>query len=94
MVITANNDPTTKPGWHYTSGMVQSWNQMCFTGGIIEARVLLPGDATTPGFWPAFWMMGNLGRAGLVDSTDGVRAACDCRGPWEPVIVHCKLCLR
>ena len=36
-----------------------------------EISVRLPGDDKTPGFWPAFWMMGNLGRAGFMPSTSG-----------------------
>jgi hypothetical protein len=30
----------------------------------MEARVQLPGDHFASGFWPAFWVMGNLARAG------------------------------
>lgn len=32
-------------------------------GGIIEASIKLPGKSDTGGLWPAFWLMGNLGRA-------------------------------
>lgn len=32
-------------------------------GGIIEAHIKLPGKSDTGGLWPAFWLMGNLGRA-------------------------------
>jgi len=46
----------------FTSGMVTSWNKFCFTGGYIEAAITFPGDAKNPGFWPAFWLMGNLAR--------------------------------
>ena len=35
----------------YKSAMVQSWNQLCFTGGYIEVRVSLPGSSTVGGFW-------------------------------------------
>ena len=31
----------------------------------------LPGDDFYPGLWPALWMMGNLGRAGYMETTDG-----------------------
>lgn len=48
---------------NYTSAMIQSWNKFCFTGGVIEVGVQLPGDGNTSGLWPALWMMGNLGRA-------------------------------
>ena len=48
---------------NYTSAMVQSWNKLCFTGGIIEFAVQLPSDGNSSGLWPALWLMGNLGRA-------------------------------
>ncbi|KAI0036144.1 glycoside hydrolase family 16 protein [Vararia minispora EC-137] len=53
-------------------GMLQSWNMMCFTGGLIEASVMLPGAPDVQGLWPAMWMMGNLGRAGYGATTDGL----------------------
>lgn len=52
--------------------MVQSWNQMCFTGGHLEAAISLPGAGNTIGFWPGFWAMGNLGRPGYASTTDGL----------------------
>ena len=52
--------------------MVQSWNQTCFTGGMLEASISLPGRGDTVGFWPGFWAMGNLGRPGYASSTDGM----------------------
>lgn len=48
---------------NYTSGMVQSWNKFCFTGGVLELSIQLPGDAYSGGLWPAAWLMGNLVRA-------------------------------
>lgn len=66
---------------NFMSGMLQGWNKFCFTTGIVEVSVSLPGDAETPGFWPAVWTMGNLGRAGYGATTDGMwpytYAACD-----------------
>ncbi|KAF3905821.1 hypothetical protein AA313_de0206113 [Arthrobotrys entomopaga] len=59
-------------GLPYRSGMLQSWNKMCFTGGIIEASVSMPGRGDVSGFWPGFWTMGNLGRPGYLASTDGM----------------------
>lgn len=56
---------------NFKSGMVNSWNKFCFTGGYMEMSVQLPGTDTVPGFWPAFWAMGNLGRAGYMPSTGG-----------------------
>ena len=47
---------------NFTSGMVQSWNKFCFTGGILEVDVIFPGDPFIGGLWPAVWMLGNLGR--------------------------------
>jgi beta-glucanase (GH16 family) len=42
----------------YQSGMVQSWNKFCFTGGIIEVSAQLPGKYDVGGLWPAIWLMG------------------------------------
>ena len=56
---------------NFKSGMVNSWNKFCFTGGYMEISVQLPGSDKVPGFWPAFWAMGNLGRAGYMPSTGG-----------------------
>mmetsp|Transcript_14000 Transcript_14000/g.30953 ORF Transcript_14000/g.30953 Transcript_14000/m.30953 type:complete len:872 (+) Transcript_14000:255-2870(+) len=54
----------------YTTAMIQSWNKFCFTEGVVEISAKLPGEAQQPGLWPAFWLMGNLGRATVQDSTD------------------------
>lgn len=56
----------------YRSGMVQSWNKMCFQGGYIEVRVQLPGSSQIGGFWPGAWTMGNLVRAGYGATSEGV----------------------
>ncbi|KAL5534071.1 hypothetical protein ACEPAG_532 [Sanghuangporus baumii] len=58
-------------GLDYEGGMISSWNKFCFTGGLLEASVVLPGETTIPGLWPAVWAMGNLGRAGYGASLDG-----------------------
>jgi beta-glucan synthesis-associated protein KRE6 len=46
-------DETTKTSKvntkNYTSGMVQSWNKFCFTGGILEISVQLPGGRSDAG---------------------------------------------
>ncbi|KAJ3507620.1 hypothetical protein NLJ89_g6200 [Agrocybe chaxingu] len=65
-------DPVNNHDLDYKSGMVQSWNKFCFTGGLIEASVMLPGDTGSSGFWPAVWAMGNLGRAGYGGTLDGM----------------------
>ncbi len=57
---------------NYRSGMLQSWNKMCFKGGYMEASISLPGRGDTTGFWPGFWAMGNLGRPGYLSTTDGM----------------------
>ncbi|PGG99996.1 hypothetical protein GX51_06012, partial [Blastomyces parvus] len=59
-------------GLNYRSGMVQSWNKLCFTGGRLEASISLPGRGDTSGFWPGFWAMGNLGRPGYAATTEGL----------------------
>ncbi|OMP85428.1 Beta-glucan synthesis-associated protein KRE6 [Diplodia seriata] len=56
----------------YRSGMLQSWNKLCFKGGHLEASISLPGRGDTVGFWPGFWAMGNLGRPGYAATTDGM----------------------
>lgn len=33
----------------YMSGMLQSWNKFCFTGGYIEVNVSLPGSSNVTG---------------------------------------------
>jgi len=57
---------------HFSSGMVQSWNKFCFTGGIIEVDVIFPGDPYIGGLWPAVWLLGNLGRATYEGSTNNI----------------------
>jgi beta-glucanase (GH16 family) len=52
--------------------MMQSWNKFCFTGGLIETSVMMPGWPQYLGMWPAVWTMGNLGRAGYGSTTDGL----------------------
>ena len=57
---------------NFKSGMLQSWNQMCFSGDYyIEVSVSLPGSPAISGFWPGVWTMGNLGRPGYGATTDG-----------------------
>lgn len=56
----------------FASGMVQSWNKFCFTGGIVEIEVIFPGAHSTSGLWPAVWILGNLGRATYEASTNMV----------------------
>jgi hypothetical protein len=55
-----------------TSGMVQGWNKFCFTGGIVEIDIVLPGAPHIGGLWPAAWMLGNLGRATYEGSTNNI----------------------
>ncbi|CAG8959774.1 hypothetical protein HYFRA_00001681 [Hymenoscyphus fraxineus] len=57
---------------NYRSGMLQSWNKLCFKGGRLEASISLPGQGDHQGFWPGFWAMGNLGRPGYPATTDGL----------------------
>jgi beta-glucanase (GH16 family) len=80
--ITTTDEKTTWRGYNpykrkyetlkkeFKSAMVSSWNKFCFTGGIIEVSVKLPGDAHTGGLWPAFWLLGNLGRSTYEASTN------------------------
>ncbi|KAF2265949.1 beta-glucan synthesis-associated [Lojkania enalia] len=59
-------------GLNYRSGMLNSWNQLCFKGGIFEVSVSLPGPANVFGLWPGAWTMGNLGRPGYLSTTEGM----------------------
>lgn len=91
--ITTTNKDTTWSDWdeearqegtftrHYQSGMLQGFNKFCFTGGIVEVSVQLPGPGNQPGLWPAAWLMGNLGRATFKDSSDGT---------WSYSYDHCS----
>jgi len=56
----------------FKSGMLQTWNKFCFTGGIVEVRAKLPGEAHIGGLWPAIWLLGNLARATYVGSSDWI----------------------
>lgn len=64
-------DPATNHNLTYMSGMLQSWNQLCFKGGIMEVSASLPGPAGVPGLWPGIWSLGNLARPGYTASSDG-----------------------
>ncbi|GMM30546.1 beta-glucan synthesis-associated protein [Martiniozyma asiatica (nom. inval.)] len=57
---------------YYRSGMLHSWNRMCFTQGIMEVSAKLPHYGNITGLWPGMWSMGNLGRPGYMATTDGV----------------------
>lgn len=59
-------------GLDYTGGMISTWNKFCFTGGLVEVSVMLPGANNVQGLWPAVWAMGNLGRAGYGATLDGM----------------------
>ncbi|KAF2865346.1 beta-glucan synthesis-associated protein SKN1 [Massariosphaeria phaeospora] len=62
----------TNHGLQFRSGMIQSWNQLCYKGGHLEASISLPGKGDVIGFWPGFWTMGNLARPGYLGSTEGL----------------------
>lgn len=57
---------------YYRSGMLQSWNKLCFTQGTIEVSARLPNYGNVTGLWPGIWTLGNLGRPGYPATTDGV----------------------
>ncbi|KAF8203180.1 beta-glucan synthesis-associated protein-domain-containing protein [Pholiota molesta] len=59
-------------GLNYQGGMVSTWNKFCFTGGLVQTSVVLPGINNVVGLWPAVWTMGNLGRAGYGASLEGM----------------------
>jgi beta-glucan synthesis-associated protein KRE6 len=70
LIITLEEKKTH--GLNYQGGLMSTWNKFCFTGGILEASVTLPGANNVVGLWPALWAMGNLGRAGYGASLDGM----------------------
>lgn len=57
---------------NYRSGMLHSWNRLCFTQGVMEVSAKLPNYGNITGLWPGMWSMGNLGRPGYMATTDGV----------------------
>lgn len=66
------NQKKTRVTKHFKSAMLQTWNKFCFTGGIIEAEVQLPGKPDVGGLWPAFWLLGNLARHTYVGSSEHI----------------------
>lgn len=70
LVITMDEMPIANLS--FRSGMVQSWNKLCFTTGYIEVNMSMPGTPRAPGLWPGAWTMGNLGRAGYGATTEGM----------------------
>ncbi|KAI0307689.1 beta-glucan synthesis-associated [Multifurca ochricompacta] len=70
LVITLSEKPNH--GLQYMGGMMTTWNKFCFTGGLFETSVTLPGANNVVGLWPAVWTMGNLGRAGYGASLEGM----------------------
>ncbi|KAF2005298.1 glycoside hydrolase family 16 protein [Amniculicola lignicola CBS 123094] len=71
-VLNIKFDAFKNHGLDYRSGMLQSWNKLCYKGGHVEASISLPGRGDTIGFWPGFWTMGNLGRPGYLATTEGL----------------------
>ncbi|KAI4133760.1 MAG: hypothetical protein LQ347_002087 [Umbilicaria vellea] len=65
-------DKIPNRGLNFRSGMLNSWNQICFKGGALEVSISLAGPGGVPGLWPGVWTMGNLGRPGYQSTTDGV----------------------
>ncbi|KAF8442849.1 glycoside hydrolase family 16 protein [Boletus edulis BED1] len=69
LVITITEQPIND--LNFLSGMITSWNKLCFTTGYLEVSLSLPGSSQSPGFWPGAWTMGNLGRPGYGGTTEG-----------------------
>ncbi|WVQ84130.1 hypothetical protein IAT38_006277 [Cryptococcus sp. DSM 104549] len=71
LVLTMTQEPIHD--LNFKSGMLQSWNKLCFNkNAYFEASISLPGVTSVGGFWPGFWTMGNLGRPGYGASTEGM----------------------
>lgn len=45
------NNEWKKERTNFTSGMIQSWNKFCFTGGIVEMDIIFPGEPYIGGLW-------------------------------------------
>lgn len=59
-------------GLEYVSGMLQTWNKLCFNKQAkVEIKAKLPFDIKH-GLWPAAWSLGNLARPGYLATTDGL----------------------
>jgi beta-glucanase (GH16 family) len=59
-------------GLSFKSGILQSWNQLCFQYSVyFEVRLSLRGTPAVSGFRPGVEMMGNLGRPGYGATTEG-----------------------
>ncbi|KAF1992532.1 glycoside hydrolase family 16 protein [Aulographum hederae CBS 113979] len=71
-VLNLQLDAFPNHGLNYRSGMLNSWNQLCFKGGVFEVSVSLPGPPGIMGYWPGAWTMGNLGRPGYLATTEGM----------------------
>jgi beta-glucanase (GH16 family) len=71
-ITLSENIANPNHGMNYTGGLMSTWNKFCFTGGLLEASVTLPGANNVVGLWPALWAMGNLGRAGFGASLEGM----------------------
>ena len=70
LLITMTQEPIH--GLNLKSGMIQSWNQLCFNkNAYFEVSASLPGTSGVGGFWPGIWTMGNLGRPGYGATNDG-----------------------
>mmetsp|Transcript_16331 Transcript_16331/g.35295 ORF Transcript_16331/g.35295 Transcript_16331/m.35295 type:complete len:695 (+) Transcript_16331:213-2297(+) len=67
--VTGKREQVSK---HFKSAMLQSWNKFCFTGGVMEAEIALPGKHDVGGLWPAFWLLGNLARHTYVGSSEHI----------------------
>jgi len=80
---------------YFKTGMLQSWNKFCFTGGIVEVDVVFPGDPDIGGLWPAVWLLGNLGRATYEASTNNIWPwsydTCDRDSQEAQTISRCNL---
>jgi beta-glucanase (GH16 family) len=76
-------------GLDYQGGLISTWNKFCFTGGLVETAVTLPGINNVVGLWPAVWAMGNLGRAGYGASLEGMVRTVDIDSP--PIAHQCAV---
>ena len=57
---------------HFSTPIIQGLNRFCFTGGIRKLSAWMPGPVSLNELWATEWLLGNLRRATVPASTDGL----------------------
>lgn len=69
--LTLRMDEFVNHGLNYRSGMVNSWNQACFKGGLLEVSVSLPGPGGASGLWVSLFQHRSFCRGRLLKTFSG-----------------------